>query len=103
MVFSVNPRDKVDQFIENAQNSTIKAALVLLPTTNTYPFPSKSSEVLLSPIVTNPTVLSSAGKVTSTGSSQSLSSISPKISNSARNLLLRLSYYIGGVLIALVL
>jgi len=69
MVFSVNPRDKADQFIENAQNSTIKAALVMLPTTNAYPFPSKSSKVLLSPIVTNPTVLLSVGKVALTSSS----------------------------------
>jgi len=69
MVFSVNPRDEADQFIENAQNSTIKAALVILPTTNTYPFPSKSSEVLLSPIVINPTVFLSIGKVMLTSSS----------------------------------
>ena len=69
MVFSVNPRGKVDQFIENARNSTIKAALVMLPTTNTYPFPSKSSKVLLSPIVINPTVLPSAGNVVLTGNS----------------------------------
>ena len=69
MVFSVNPRGKADQFIENARNSTIKAAPVLLPTTNAYPFPSKSSKVLLSPIVTNPIVLPSAGNVVLTGNS----------------------------------
>ena len=69
MVFSVNPRDEADQFIENARNSTIKAALVILPTTNTYPFPSKSSKVLLSPIVTNPAVLLSIGNFALTSSS----------------------------------
>jgi hypothetical protein len=103
MVFSVNPRGKADQFIENAWNSTIKAVLVLLPTTNTYPFPSKSSEVLLFPTVTNPIVLLSVGKVALTSSSLSLSLTSPEISNRAGNLLLGLSYYLGGVLIALVL
>jgi hypothetical protein len=103
MVFSVNPRGKVDQFIENARNSTIKAALVLLPITNTYPFPSKSSKVLLFPIVTNPVILLSVGKVALTSSSLSLSLTSPEISNRAGDLLLRLSHYLGGVLIALVL
>lgn len=103
MVFSVNPGGKADQFIENARNSTIKAAPVLLPTTNAYPFPSKSSEVPLFPTVTNPVVLPSVGKVASTGSSPSLSSTSPEISNGAGDLLLGLSHCLGGVLVALVL
>ena len=103
MVFSVNPRDKADEFIENARNSTIKVASVILPTTNAYPFLFKSSKIPLSPIVTNPTVLLSAGNVALTGNSRSLSLILPEISNSARDLLLRLSHYMGGVLVALVL
>jgi len=75
----------------------------VLPTINTCPFPFKSFKVPPFPIVINFIVFLSAGKIISISSFLNLALILPEISNNARDLLLRLSHYLGGIFIVLIL
>ena len=52
MVFSLNLGGNIDQFINNARNSTFKALTPQLPTTNLCPFSPISLVVLIIPITT---------------------------------------------------
>jgi hypothetical protein len=75
----------------------------VFPTTNIYPFPFKSFEILLFLTVINFMVLLSAGNVVLINSSLSSALISLVISNSAKSMLPRLGYYLKGIFVALIL
>ena len=102
-MFSLNPEGNINQFINNAQNSTLKALTPQLPTTNSCPFYPISLAVLIIPITTTAVSRLAISIVTLSGKLLSSTIILLKILNNTKELIYYFICCFSSVLIALII
>ena len=102
-MFSLNLGGNIDQFINNARNSTLKVLIPQLSTTNLYPFCPISSAVLIIPITTIVVSRPAISIVALSEKLLSLTVILLEILNDARELVHHFMRCFSGVLVALII